>query len=119
MLRALKLTGALVAALATAGCDDDDPLSPSTTAQLRVVHASPDAPAVDVLVDNAAVLTNVPFKAASTYLSVPSGSRNLKVRAAGGADGVIGADANVAGGGADRQGGGIGKSAELGGSRHL
>src|SRR3712207_1878290 len=98
MLRALKLTGALVAALATAGCDDDDPLSPSRTAQIRVVHASPDAPAVDVLVDNAAVLTNVPFKASSAYLSVPRGSRNLKVRAAGTSTVVIDANANVAGG---------------------
>ena len=97
MLRALKITGALVGALATAGCDDDS-LSPSRTAQLRVVHASPDAPAVDVLVDNAAVLTNVPFKSSSTYLAVPSGSRNLKVRAAGTSTVVIDANANVAAG---------------------
>jgi hypothetical protein len=98
MLRALKFTGALVAVLAITGCDDDDPVSPSATAQLRVVHASPDAPAVDVLVDNAPVLTNVPFKGSSAYLSVPSGSRNLKVRAAGTSTVVIDANANVAAG---------------------
>jgi hypothetical protein len=36
-----------------------------------------------VLVDNSAALTNVAYKAASNYLEVPSGSRNLKVRATG------------------------------------
>lgn len=76
---------ALLATFAVAACDDDDDdvTGPVTTAQLRVVHASPDAPNVDVLVDNAAVLTNVAYKAASSYLEVPSGSRNLKVRATG------------------------------------
>ena len=76
---------ALLATFAVAACDDDDDdvTGPVTTAQLRVVHASPDAPNVDVLVDNAAVLTNVAYKAASSYLEVPAGSRNLKVRATG------------------------------------
>jgi hypothetical protein len=36
-----------------------------------------------VLVDGTAALTNVPYKASSSYLAIPSGSRNLKVRATG------------------------------------
>jgi hypothetical protein len=84
MLQKLTLALTLVATLAVSACDDDDDVTaPSTTAQLRVVHASPDAPNVDVLVDNAAALTNVAYKGASNYLPVPSGSRNLKVRATG------------------------------------
>ena len=86
----------LAAALVTAGCDDDDPTSPATTAQLRVVHASPDAPAVDVLVDDATALTNVAYKASSAYLEVPAGTRNLQVRAAGTSTTVIDADAALA-----------------------
>ena len=74
---------ALLATIALGACDDDDPIAPATTAQVRVVHASPDAPNVDVLVDGAAVLTNVPFKGSSNYLDVPAGSRNLRVRATG------------------------------------
>ena len=75
---------ALLATFALAACnDDEDVTGPVTTAQLRVVHASPDAPNVDVLLDNAPVLTNVAYKVASSYLEVPSGSRNLKVRATG------------------------------------
>ena len=94
-----RLAAMLLASLALAACDDDDdPTAPVATAQLRVVHASPDAPNVDVLVDGAAALTNVPFKAASDYLSVPSGARNLKVRAAGTTTVVIDQNATVVGG---------------------
>ena len=84
MLKKPTLALTLLATLAVSACDDDsDVTAPATIAQLRVVHASPDAPNVDVLVDNTAALTNVAYKAASTYLEVPSGSRNLKVRATG------------------------------------
>ena len=66
----------------TAGCSDDS-TSPQPVAQarVRVLHASPDAPAVDVLVDGNVALTNVPFAASSSYLSVPAGAHNFKVRA--------------------------------------
>ncbi len=84
MLKKPTLALTLLATLAVSACDDDsDVTAPATIAQLRVVHASPDAPNVDVLVDKTAALTNVAYKAASTYLQVPSGSRNLKVRATG------------------------------------
>ena len=83
MMKKPTLALTLLATFALAACDDDDVTGPVTTAQLRVVHASPDAPNVDVLLDNAPVLTNVAYKAASSYLEVPSGSRNLKVRATG------------------------------------
>lgn len=84
MLNKPTLALTLVAALAVSACSDDNNVTaPASTADLRVVHASPDAPNVDVLVDNTAALTNVGYKAASPYLEVPSGSRNLKVRASG------------------------------------
>ena len=93
----LNLTRYGVAALAATalllGCSDDK-TGPSGTAQVRVVHGSPDAPAVDVLVDGAVVLNNVAYKDASGYLGVPEGTRNIKVNAAGTATSVI--NANVA-----------------------
>lgn len=49
------------------------------TAKVRVVHASPDAPAVDVLVNGQRALTNVPFFTASNYLDLPAGSYNIQV----------------------------------------
>lgn len=55
----------------------------SGTARVRVVHASPDAPAVDVFVDGQAALTNVTFPTISDYLEVPAGARRLAVAPAG------------------------------------
>jgi ABC-type glycerol-3-phosphate transport system substrate-binding protein len=84
----------LAAGALTAACSDDNAsTSPEGEARVRVVHASPDAPAVDVLVDNTSVLTAVPYRAASTYLALAAGERNLKVNAAGTSTAVI--DANV------------------------
>ena len=73
------------------------------TADVRVLHASPDAPAVDVYLDDAKVdaLTNVPFGTISDYLAIPAGAHNVKVYATGTTSApVIDADVTVAAGGA-------------------
>jgi hypothetical protein len=49
------------------------------TSYLRVVHASPDAPAVDVRVENETVLSNVSFAGVSDYLAVPAGTYNVSI----------------------------------------
>lgn len=92
-----SLTVVAVAALGLAACsDDDNGTGPVDSALVRVVHASPDAPNVDVLVDGAVALTNVPFRAASGFLSVPAGSRRVQVRPTGTSTDVIDATLNLA-----------------------
>jgi hypothetical protein len=100
MYSKLMGTSMLVAALALGACSDDDDngTAPVLEARVRVVHASPDAPAVDVRVDDATVLTNVPFRTASGYLNVPAGARRLRVNAAGTATTVIDATPTVVAG---------------------
>ncbi|MDX1455549.1 MAG: DUF4397 domain-containing protein [Gammaproteobacteria bacterium] len=63
---------------------------------IRAAHLSPDAPNVDILVDDAVVLTNVPFKAVSDYLVVDAGTRNVKVNVTGTTTTVIDQDVEVA-----------------------
>jgi hypothetical protein len=96
----LKLLTLLLAATAlTAACDDDDDnTGPEGEARIRVVHASPDAPEVDVLLDDTEVLSDVPYLVASEYLETSAGDHNLKVNAAGTATTVIDADATLADG---------------------
>jgi hypothetical protein len=53
------------------------------TSYLRVVHASPDAPAVDVTLGNETVASNVSFAQATDYLSVEAGTHDLQISAAG------------------------------------
>jgi LPXTG-motif cell wall-anchored protein len=58
-------------------------------AKVRVIHASPDAPAVDVYVNNNKVLTNVPFFTASDYLDLAGGSYDIKVTPTGQPDTAV------------------------------
>jgi hypothetical protein len=95
----LKLLTLLLAATAlTTACDDDDNTGPESEARVRVVHASPDAPAVDVLLDGGEVLSDVPYLAASDYLDLAAGDHNVKVNAAGTTTTVIDADVSLADG---------------------
>ena len=57
--------------------------------KIRVLHASPDAPAVDVYVDGAKALTAVPFGTISDYLVVPAGAHRLQVFATGTTTGAV------------------------------
>lgn len=63
-------------------------------ARVRVIHASPDAPAVDVFVDGTTVLTNVAFPAISDYLSVPAGAHSIAVAPAGAGEAAAVINAN-------------------------
>lgn len=72
-------------------CKKDDPAP--ETASVNVIHASPDAPGVDLLVDNSKVNTAaLTFPNATGYLTVNAGTRNVKVNAAGTSTTVINAD---------------------------
>lgn len=59
------------------------------TAKVRIIHASPDAPAVDILLDGNKALENVSYKTASKYLPVPPGTHQLKVVPTGQQSAVI------------------------------
>jgi hypothetical protein len=55
----------------------------ATTARVRIVHMSPDAPALDVTVDGQATVAGLAFRSASGYTSLAPGARKLRVTAAG------------------------------------
>jgi hypothetical protein len=80
----LIVAGALLALLAAPAA-----FAQSGTAKVRVVHASPDAPAVDVIVNGQRALTNVPFFTASDYLDLPAGSYDIQVVPTGASEPVV------------------------------
>lgn len=61
---------------------------------VTVVHASPDAPAVDIYVDGTAAIEDLAFGAASGYVALPAGDYNVQVAPTGTSadDAVIDAD---------------------------
>ncbi|HOT49768.1 MAG TPA: DUF4397 domain-containing protein, partial [Candidatus Hydrogenedentes bacterium] len=63
---------------------DDNSAPPPGQARLRLVHASPNAPPVDVAVAGGPVLfSNVAYKNAGNYVTRAAGTANLEVREAG------------------------------------
>ena len=90
-----KLTsGAIALALAmfmvvAVGCsdDDDNPAKPDmgNGAMLRVVHGSPDAPAVDIYAEgvSAPLIQDLAYGETSAYLELDPGTYNIQIRAAG------------------------------------
>ncbi|WP_347157168.1 DUF4397 domain-containing protein [Pontibacter chitinilyticus] len=78
-------------------CDDDNDDDIMRMAQVMVVHASPDAPGVDLLIDNTKVNSAaLTYPNNTGYLAVAAGTRNVKVNAAGTSTTVINADVPLA-----------------------
>ena len=63
-----------VPALAHGGVED---------ARVRIIHAVPGAPAVDVTIDGAPVLADVAFRSVSEYYALGPGSHDIELREAG------------------------------------
>jgi len=76
MKRLIWILPAVAVLLSLTGCDGDD-----DTASLRVVHASPDAPNVNVRVDGQTSLQGVPYNTGSGFLPVKAGTIDIQVDA--------------------------------------
>lgn len=76
------------------GCSDsDNPIASNPApAQVLIVHASPDAPGVDIYVDNAVAVSNLEFLSNTGYVAVAAGVRNVRVKLNATPDTVINAD---------------------------
>jgi hypothetical protein len=76
-------TLALVLGLVTTGFADGH------QARVRVVHASPDAPAVDVWVNDGIAFANAPFKGITDYAALDPATYNVKVVPTGATEPVV------------------------------
>jgi len=61
----------------------DAPEGNSGGARVRVLHASPDAPAVDVWVNGSKVFSDIEFEESTSFVEVPAGTYNVQVVPAG------------------------------------
>ena len=77
-------------------CDKDGGTDPPAMqkSNILVVHASPDAPGVDLLLDNSNAGTNLTFPNNTGYVEIDAGTRNIKVNVTGTQTTVIEADLN-------------------------
>lgn len=54
-------------------------LQQQRTSNIRVLHAVPNAPAIDVYANDRIIIRNLPYKEISSYIPVPSGNTNIKI----------------------------------------
>lgn len=76
-------TGLLADNSVRLGVTEDAWRAPFTRSSLRVWHNSPDAPAVDVIVNGQTTLSNVPYGAISRYLPLAPGRYDVRINVAG------------------------------------
>lgn len=76
-------TGLLATGSVRLGATEDLRRAPFQRSALRVWHNSPDAPAVDVIVNGQTALAGVPYGAISQYLPLPAGSYDVRINVAG------------------------------------
>lgn len=74
---------AMVALLLTLAAAPQAASAQGGTARVRVIHAAPDTPAVDVFVDGQVALQNIAFPVISAYLDVPAGPHTVAIAPAG------------------------------------
>ncbi len=89
MLRIASMAGVSIAIAAVAGCistaapGEAPGDTPAETARLRVVHASPDAPGVDICANGAVAFSDAAYPSATDYATVDEGSYQIRVVPAG------------------------------------
>jgi hypothetical protein len=77
------ILGGLVAALAAFSFGTVSAQEGGEDARVRVLHASPDAPAVDIYVEGAEAVSNLAFGDITGYLDLPAGDYGVEVFPAG------------------------------------
>ena len=81
---ALFTAASLFFAISACSDDDDNPMMPATgNANVRVIHASYDAPAVDIAINDAKAITDLAYPMSSGYAELAAGPTNAKVTPAG------------------------------------
>jgi len=94
MLSRLFVSCALLVVLAgwlfTAGCGN------SSTAQLRIMHASPDETNLDVLVDGKIMASNLAYQGNTGYFTLDAGSHQVQLDLTGTSTSVLSASVNLA-----------------------
>lgn len=96
MKHLISILALFAASFTFVACDEEENVvAPTpTNSFVKVIHASPDAPGVDLLVDNTIAGTNLTFPNNTGYLTVNSGTRNIKVNVTGTSTTVIDANLN-------------------------
>ena len=85
MKRIFVISAVLVLSLALA----TGAMAQDNSARVRVVHASPDAPSVDVWVDGSVAFSDAPFKGITDYAALSPATYNVQVSPTGATEPIV------------------------------
>lgn len=89
-MRAMGITALILAfAAVTLAADQPEANAQAATARVRLVHMSPDAPALDVQLDGQRTAASLAFRSASGYMTLSPGERKLRLLPAGQTQGAL------------------------------
>jgi hypothetical protein len=88
----------LAAAALSAACNSDDNTAPEGQGRLRIVHVSPDAPDLDVVLDGDTVASDIAYPGSSDYLQLSAGGHVMQISEANTSTTLIDQDVTVADG---------------------
>lgn len=91
----VRAQDATPAAMTGPACSEVLGVGMAGDACVNIVHASPDAPAVDIYVDGAAAVENLAFGAATGWVALPAGEHQVQVTPTGEAADAAVIDATV------------------------
>ena len=81
---------AIAALIAVTACGNDKATGPpGANAELRLLQASADAPALDVYVDGAKVMADAAYADTTGFLTITPGAHRIAITATGGTDSVL------------------------------
>ncbi|HTG49112.1 MAG TPA: DUF4397 domain-containing protein [Gemmatimonadales bacterium] len=88
----------LAAAALSAACSDDGNTAPEGQGRLRIVHVSPDAPNLDVVLDGDTVASDIAYLGSSDYLELSAGGHVMQISETNTSTTLIDQDVTVADG---------------------
>ena len=77
--KVICLAGLLAASAVLAGCGDSDSDDDTAQAEVRVIHASPDAPPVNIKLDDATAISNLDYGMSTGFASIDAGTKDVAV----------------------------------------
>ena len=88
----------LAAAALSAACSDDGNTAPEGQGRLRIVHVSPDAPNLDVVLDGDTVASDIAYLGSSDYLELSAAGHVMQISETNTSTTLIDQDVTVADG---------------------
>lgn len=79
--KTIAASSVVISTVLFTGCSSDDDATPAGSASVRIIHASADAPPVDIKLDDAVAKSALDYPQSTGFLTITAGTRDVAVDA--------------------------------------